>query len=130
MSLYSKSNVSYNWDIAAPNIPSSGLCGTVFTSIPANACVPLAPNEGGGEQEQIKEEEDREEDLISSLDHVAKLRFVVILRGLCSFEEKVRNAQDAGYDAVIVADNVDNGPLPTSKCSIFWTSMGVLICSP
>jgi putative N-acetylmannosamine-6-phosphate epimerase len=83
--------------------------------------VPLAHNEGGGGgPEQIKEEEDREEDhLISSLDHVVKLRFVVILRGHCSFEEKVRNAQDAGYDAVIVADNVDNGPLPTSKCSIF-----------
>ncbi|ERN08217.1 hypothetical protein AMTR_s00018p00203080 [Amborella trichopoda] len=35
------------------------------------------------------------------------MRFVLIARGTCTFEEKVRNAQDGGFDAAIIYDNRD-----------------------
>ena len=54
-------------------------------------------------------------------DRRANLQIVLVLRGLCSFEEKVRNAQDAGYDVIIVADNIDNSPLPTSKYELVYS---------
>lgn len=41
--------------------------------------------------------------------------FVLIVRGGCSFEEKVRRAQKAGFKAAIVYDNEDDGVLVASK---------------
>ncbi|RYR36597.1 hypothetical protein Ahy_A09g041562 isoform C [Arachis hypogaea] len=41
----------------------------------------------------------------------ASLPFVLMIRGGCSFEEKVRRAQAAGYKAAIVYDNEDSGVL-------------------
>jgi hypothetical protein len=40
----------------------------------------------------------------------AKNRIAVVLRGVCSFTTKVKNAQDAGAVGVIVIDNVAGGP--------------------
>ena len=59
--------------------------------------------------------DEKEAPLSLTGDHDVNLQIVLVLRGLCSFEEKVRNAQEAGYDVIIVADNIDNSPLPTSK---------------
>jgi E3 ubiquitin-protein ligase RNF13 len=36
---------------------------------------------------------------------------VLIVRGGCSFEEKVRKAQRAGFKAAIIYDNEDRGTL-------------------
>lgn len=41
--------------------------------------------------------------------------FVLIIRGGCSFEYKVRNAQRSGFKAAIVYDNVDRKFLFASK---------------
>ena len=40
---------------------------------------------------------------------------MLISRGTCSFEEKVRNAQDAGFQAAIIYDDLDKGNLYSSK---------------
>lgn len=41
--------------------------------------------------------------------------YVLIIRGGCSFEDKIRNAQKAGYKAAIVYDYEDYGFLVSSK---------------
>lgn len=41
--------------------------------------------------------------------------FVLIVRGGCSFEDKVRIAQEAGFKAAIVYNNEDYGALVASK---------------
>jgi E3 ubiquitin-protein ligase RNF13 len=41
--------------------------------------------------------------------------YVLIIRGGCSFEDKIRNAQKAGYKAAIVYDYEDFGFLVSSK---------------
>lgn len=41
--------------------------------------------------------------------------FVLIIRGGCSFEEKVRRAQKAGFKAAIVYDNEEDGVLVSSN---------------
>ncbi|RWW16259.1 hypothetical protein GW17_00019867 [Ensete ventricosum] len=38
-------------------------------------------------------------------------RFVLISRGVCSFEEKVRNAQDGGFEAAIIYDDQEKSSL-------------------
>ena len=43
------------------------------------------------------------------------IRFALIIRGDCSFEEKIRNAQSGGFSAVIVYDDRDGGHLVYSK---------------
>lgn len=40
---------------------------------------------------------------------------VLIVRGGCNFDEKVRSAQDAGFKAAIIFDNEDGGVLVSSK---------------
>lgn len=46
--------------------------------------------------------------------------FVLIVRGGCSFDEKVRRAQAAGFSAAIVYDNDDD--LVASMSSLFRLS--------
>lgn len=41
--------------------------------------------------------------------------FVLIVRGGCTFEYKVRNAQRSGFKAAVVYDNVDRNFLLASK---------------
>ncbi len=51
----------------------------------------------------------------NALDLVGKI--VLIKRGDCNFNLKVKNAQDAGTIAVIVMDNIDNNPTRLSMSS-------------
>lgn len=69
-------------------VDGSSICGSLHLADPIDACFPLRSNrsnEGGGSESSD--------------------RFVLISRGVCSFEKKVRNAQDAGYVAAIIYDD-------------------------
>ncbi|XP_042459442.1 receptor homology region, transmembrane domain- and RING domain-containing protein 1-like isoform X1 [Zingiber officinale] len=52
--------------------------------------------------------------------------FVLIRRGECSFEAKVRNAQYAGFKAAIIFDNEDRGSL-ISNIAVAGNSVGIHI---
>lgn len=82
---------------AAARIPTSGILGLIYGASPANGCTTLTNSPKA------------ERGLYSS--------FVVMERGDCTFEKKVRNAQAAGFNAVIVYNNEDNNDLVTSKCT-------------
>lgn len=57
--------------------------------------------------------------------------FALVIRGGCSFEDKVRRAQTAGFKAVIVYDNVDDGVLVASNhlSVIHMNSLNISIVS-
>ncbi|GMH21796.1 hypothetical protein Nepgr_023638 [Nepenthes gracilis] len=81
-------------DIAAnfvPEVKASGICGKLYTAEPLDACSPLTNTVKPGGKSSSP--------------------FALIVRGRCSFEEKVRMAQKAGFDAAIVYDNFDSGAL-------------------
>lgn len=85
--------------ISAPAIKGSGECGVLYLAEPLNACSPLT--------NKVESSAD-----VSS-------PFVLIIRGACSFEDKVRRAQKAGFKAAIVYDNEDDGVLVASNdCSL------------
>ena len=48
---------------------------------------------------------------------IDRIKFALIIRGKCAFEDKVRIAQDGGFDAAIVYDDRDKGNLVSSKSS-------------
>ncbi|XP_042508454.1 receptor homology region, transmembrane domain- and RING domain-containing protein 2-like isoform X1 [Macadamia integrifolia] len=75
----------------ATSIKGSGESGTLYIAEPLDACSPLINkiNTGRG----------------------VNASFALIIRGGCSFEEKVRIAQDAGFKAAIIYDNEDSGAL-------------------
>ncbi|PON36513.1 Cdk-activating kinase assembly factor [Parasponia andersonii] len=75
----------------APAIKGSGECGVLYSAEPLDACSPLTNK------------------VQSSTG--ARSPFVLIIRGGCSFEYKVRTAQKAGFKAAIVYDNDDGGAL-------------------
>ncbi|XP_016175198.1 receptor homology region, transmembrane domain- and RING domain-containing protein 2 [Arachis ipaensis] len=75
----------------APTIKGSGECGVLYSAEPLDACTDLT-----NKAPQLPN---------------ASLPFVLMIRGGCSFEEKVRRAQAAGYKAAIVYDNEDSGVL-------------------
>lgn len=70
-----------------PAVKGSGECGTLYLAEPLDACSPL-----------------RKVDLTVK---GTCSPFVLIVRGACSFEDKVRKAQAAGFKAAIIHDNVD-----------------------
>lgn len=70
----------------APSIRGSGICGMVSVAEPLDACSPLT------------------NELVSSMNGT-RYPFVLIIRGGCSYERKVRRAQAAGFEAAIVYDN-------------------------
>ncbi|KAG8389669.1 hypothetical protein BUALT_Bualt01G0002900 [Buddleja alternifolia] len=70
----------------APSIKGSGKCGMLYAAEPLNACSQLTNK-------------------IVSKTNDSRSPFVLIIRGGCSFEEKVRRAQTAGFKAAIVYDN-------------------------
>lgn len=72
----------------APPVKGSGKRGKLYLADPLDACSPL-----------IKKVDFVEEEVASP--------FALIIRGGCSFEEKVRRAQSAGFKAAIVYDNED-----------------------
>lgn len=71
----------------APAVKVSGECGVLYIAEPLDACAPLKNKVDG--------------DIISP--------FVLIIRGGCTFDEKVRSAQRAGYKAAIIYDNEYSG---------------------
>uniref|UniRef100_A0A803NTW1 RING-type domain-containing protein n=1 Tax=Cannabis sativa TaxID=3483 RepID=A0A803NTW1_CANSA len=75
----------------APAIKGSGECGIMYLAEPLNACSPLSNQ-------------------LQSINNSSS-PFVLIIRGGCSFENKVRTAQKAGFKAAIIYDNEDGGVL-------------------
>ncbi|THU71109.1 hypothetical protein C4D60_Mb08t32080 [Musa balbisiana] len=68
-------------------IKRSGECGVLYVAEPLDACGPLTNQVGGGSENP----------------------FALIIRGGCTFDAKVRSAQNAGFKAAIVYDNEDSG---------------------
>jgi len=77
----------------APGVKASGVNGIVYTAEPLNACSPLTIKAVQGPPSP----------------------FALIIRGGCTFDEKVKNAQDAGFKAAIVYDNENSGVLVSSN---------------
>lgn len=82
----------FNW-FAAPGVKGSGFEGVVYTAEPLDACSPLTSKAEKGPPSP----------------------FALIIRGGCTFDEKVKNAQDAGFKAAIVYDNENSGVLISSN---------------
>jgi E3 ubiquitin-protein ligase RNF13 len=78
----------------APRIPAAGIMGVLHKANPQDACSPLV------------KDPDSQRSLLPP--------FVVVARGACNFDLKVRHAQEAGFGAVIVYNNVDDHELVTS----------------
>lgn len=75
-----------------PLIKKSDQCGVLYVAEPLDACSSLVNT--------VTVEEEGS---------TTSPSYVLIIRGGCSFEEKIRNAQRAGYKAAIVYDNEDYG---------------------
>ncbi|WCJ35038.1 hypothetical protein M5689_016308 [Euphorbia peplus] len=75
----------------APPIKSSGECGSLYLGEPLDACSSMK-----SKAENV---------------HNCTSPYVLIVRGGCSFENKVRRAQQAGFKAAIVYDDEDDGIL-------------------
>jgi E3 ubiquitin-protein ligase RNF13 len=73
----------------ALDVKGTDLIGVVYTAEPLNACTPLTIKASKGPPSP----------------------FVLIIRGGCPFDEKVRNAQDAGFKTAIVYDNKNSAIL-------------------
>ncbi|KAJ6859102.1 hypothetical protein NC652_041411 [Populus alba x Populus x berolinensis] len=82
------------WVASAPAIKGSGECGVLYLAEPIDACSDLTNQFEKGSN--------------------CSSPFVLIIRGGCSFEDKVRRAQKAGYKAAIIYDN-EEGILVASK---------------
>ncbi|PHT50124.1 Receptor -like proteiny region, transmembrane domain- and RING domain-containing protein 2 [Capsicum baccatum] len=67
----------------APSVRGSGKCGTLYVAEPLDACTTLS--------NKVEPVKNNSHDL-----------FLLILRGGCSFEDKVRQAQAAGFKAAII----------------------------
>ena len=72
-----------------------GICGSLRAAEPAEACEPI--KDRGGRR------------------GAGRKAFVLIARGNCSFEEKVRAAQQAGFDAAVVYDDEEKASLYSSE---------------
>lgn len=81
--------------VLAPSVEESGECGVLYLAEPLDACAPLSSKVAQG---------------INS-------PFVLIIRGGCAFDIKVKSAQNAGFKAAIVYDNEERQPLISSKAS-------------
>ncbi|KAL0015876.1 hypothetical protein SO802_002945 [Lithocarpus litseifolius] len=77
--------------IFAPPVKGSGECGVLYMAEPLDACSTLTNK-------------------VEKASNCSS-PFVLIVRGGCSFEDKVRRAQTAGFKAAIVYDNEDSGVL-------------------
>lgn len=83
-------------EISAPAVRGSGECGILYLAEPLDACSTLTNKAGPGTNYSSP--------------------FVLIIRGGgCSFEDKVRTAQRAGFKAAIVYDNEEAGVLVSSN---------------
>ncbi|XP_022683215.1 receptor homology region, transmembrane domain- and RING domain-containing protein 2 isoform X2 [Setaria italica] len=84
-----------------PAVKNSGANGVLYAAEPLDACSPLTTKAVKGSASP----------------------FALVIRGGCQFDDKVRNAQNAGFKAAIVYDNEDNGVL----VSMAGSSSGVHI---
>ncbi|KAK9713732.1 hypothetical protein RND81_06G047700 [Saponaria officinalis] len=75
----------------AQPVKTGGICGKLYIAEPLDACSPLT----------------------NKVDHGGNntAAFALIIRGGCSFEDKIRKAQMAGFEAAIIYDNEDGGTL-------------------
>jgi len=80
---------------AAPAVKGSGVNGVLYAVEPMDACSPLRTKAIEGSVSP----------------------FALVIRGGCQFDDKVRNAQNAGFKAAVVYDNEDNGVLVSSNDS-------------
>ncbi|OIT32998.1 PREDICTED: receptor homology region, transmembrane domain- and RING domain-containing protein 2-like [Nicotiana attenuata] len=87
----------------APSPKGSGKCGTLYVAEPLDACSTLTNK-------------------IEPINNFTKDPFALIIRGGCSFEDKVRKAQAAGFKAAIIYDNEYGVIIPMAG-----TSTGVKI---
>lgn len=78
---------------AGARINSSGICGALLVADPLDAC----------------------SSLVNTVFKFNYIKFALIVRGNCSFLEKVRNAQLAGFDGAIVFDDQVHENLISSK---------------
>ncbi|WOK94570.1 hypothetical protein Cni_G03274 [Canna indica] len=85
----------------APPVKRSGECGTLYVAEPIDACSQLTNEVAQGSVSP----------------------FVLIIRGGCTFDTKVRWAQDAGFKAAIIYDNEADGNL----ISMAGNSVGIHI---
>lgn len=81
--------------MAAPSVKAAGEIGLLYVAEPLDACSDLT-----NKPEQSSN---------------GTSPFVLIVRGGCSFEDKVRKAQRAGFKAAIIHDNEDRGILIASN---------------
>jgi len=97
-------DVTFFFFLSAPKIKGSGENGILYLAEPIDACSPLENKVVGG----------------------SKPPFALIIRGRCSFDDKIRSAQSAGFKAAIIYDCVDGAPLIESNifsppCTLFST---------
>lgn len=95
---------------SAPMIKKSDQGGLLYVAEPLNACSDLvnAVNVTKGSS-------------------VVSPPYVLIIRGGCSFEDKIRNAQKAGFKAAIVYDYEDYGFLVSSNHISFSFAFFVIV---
>lgn len=93
---------------AAPAVKGSGVNGVLYAVEPMDACSPLKTKAIGGSVSP----------------------FALVIRGGCHFDDKVRNAQNAGFKAAVVYDTEDNGVLVSSNdpdiISFFYHSISYM----
>ena len=70
----------------ALSLNGSRVCGSLHLASPLDACSPLR----------------------NRFEFNESARFALIVRGECAFEDKIKNAQSAGFRAAIVFDDKDN----------------------
>ncbi|XVE87445.1 hypothetical protein DITRI_Ditri18aG0118100 [Diplodiscus trichospermus] len=88
------------FSISFPDLPAkfarganNKVCGAVELADPLDACTSLPPRNYSGS------------------DKTDPIKFALIIRGNCSFEEKIRNGQSVGFSAANVYDDKDRGNL-------------------
>lgn len=77
------------------------MCGKLYIAEPIDGCSQLR---------------NRVEDVVGNCSSPIAL----IVRGGCSFEDKIRRAQNAGFEAAIIYDNEDVGSLVASNSLFFY----------
>jgi E3 ubiquitin-protein ligase RNF13 len=78
-------------------VTKNGICGALYVADPLDGCSPLLHAAA------------------SNWTQHRTTKFALIIRGECSFEDKLLNAQNSGFQAVIVYDNIDNEDLIVMK---------------
>ncbi|GJN39908.1 hypothetical protein PR202_gb29061 [Eleusine coracana subsp. coracana] len=92
-----------------PAVEGSGVNGVIYVVEPLDACSPLRTKADGS----------------------SAIPFALIIRGRCQFDDKVRNAQQAGFKAAVVYDNEDSGVLVSkfhAACVDLWLTSWRTFC--